>query len=210
MSWPRVATRGCSLTSRTNRRGAGSRNRSYRHTRPADRSVPQSRILSAVREPFSYELARWVSKTSFKDLPDDVIQATKLRVMDVVGLALAGAETDFGRSTRAAAVAMSPPGPCRVFGTGDRVGVTTAAFANGAFSQALEYDDTHNESIVHMSSPAVAAALAVAELGPVSGQDLIAAIAVGNEISCRVGSVAPGQFHRLGYHPTGLFAPFGA
>jgi 2-methylcitrate dehydratase PrpD len=163
-----------------------------------------------VREPFSYELARWVSKTSFKNLPDDVVQATKLRVMDVVGLALAGAETDFGRSTRAAAVAMSPPGPCRVFGTGDRVGVTTAAFANGAFSQALEYDDTHNESIVHMSSPAVSAALAVAELGPVSGQDLIAAIAVGNEISCRVGSVAPGQFHRLGYHPTGLFATFGA
>jgi 2-methylcitrate dehydratase PrpD len=25
-----------------------------------------------------------------------------------------------------------------------------------------------------------------------------------------VGSVATGQFHRLGYHPTGLFAPFGA
>jgi 2-methylcitrate dehydratase PrpD len=163
-----------------------------------------------VREPFSYELAKWASKVSFKDLPDDVVRATKLRVMDVVGLALAGAETDFGRSTRAAAVAMSPPGPCRVLGTGDRVGVATAAFANGAFSQALEYDDTHNESIVHMSSPAVAAALAVAELGPVSGQDLIAAVAVGNEISCRVGSVAAGQFHRLGYHPTGLFAPFGA
>ena len=41
------------------------------------------------------------------------------------------------------------------------VGVGAAAFANGAFAQALEYDDTHNESIVHMSSPAVAAALAL-------------------------------------------------
>jgi 2-methylcitrate dehydratase PrpD len=38
---------------------------------------------------------------------------------------------------------------------------------------------------------------------------LIAAIAIGNEISCRVGSVSPGQFHRLGFHPSGLFAPFG-
>jgi 2-methylcitrate dehydratase PrpD len=76
-------------------------------------------------------------------------------------------------------------------------------------SQALEYDDTHNESIVHMSSPSVAAALALSETLPVSGPDLIAAVAVGSEISCRVGSVAPGQFHRRGFHPTGLFAPFG-
>ena len=157
----------------------------------------------------SGHLAAWVSRASFDDLPEDVIEATKLRVLDVIGLALAGAETAFGRSVRDAAVAMSPSGPCRILGSGDRVGVTTAAFANGSFSQALEFDDTHVESIVHMSSPAVAAALALAELATVSGRDLITAIAVGNEISCRVGSVAPGQFHRLGFHPSGLFAPFG-
>ncbi len=160
--------------------------------------------------PLSSELAAWVSRIGFDDLPPDVIEATKLRVMDVMGLSLAGAGTPFGHSTRAAAIALSPPGPCRVLGTGDRLGVTAAAFANGAFSQALEFDDTHNESIVHMSSPAVAAALALSEyLRPVSGRDLITATAVGNEISCRVGSVASGQFHKRGFHPTGLFATFG-
>jgi 2-methylcitrate dehydratase PrpD len=56
----------------------------------------------------------------------------------------------------------------------------------------------------------VAAALALAEGEPVSGRDLITAVAIGNEVSCRAGSVAPGQFHRRGFHPTGLFAPFGA
>src|SRR4029077_9079097 len=118
----------------------------------------------------------------FEDLPADVVEATKLRVMDVIGLSLAGAETPFGKSTRAAVVALSPPGPCRILGFGDRVGVTAAALANGALSQALEYDDTHNESIVHMSSPAVAAALALAETRLVPGPDLITAIALGNEI----------------------------
>jgi 2-methylcitrate dehydratase PrpD len=160
--------------------------------------------------PLSTELAIWASSFDFEDLPPDVVEATKLRVLDAIGLSLAGAETPFGRSTRAAAIALSPPGPCRVLGTGDRLGVTAAAFANGAFSQALEFDDTHNESIVHMSSPAVAAALALSEIGPVSGRDLITAIALGNEISCRVGSVASGQFHKRGFHPTGLFATFGA
>ena len=81
--------------------------------------------------------------------------------------------------------------------------------ANGAFSQAMEYDDTHNESIVHMSGPSVAAALSLAEVEAVSGRDLILAVAIGSEIACRVGSVAPGQFHRRGFHPTGLFSPFG-
>ena len=147
---------------------------------------------------------------TFEDLPEDVVAATKLRVMDVIGLALAGAETDFGRSVRAAALALSTPGPCRILGFGDRVGVATAAFANGAFSQALEFDDTHNESIVHMSSPAVAAALALSEYTPVSGRDLITAIAIGNEMSCRVGSVSSGELHARGFHPTGLFATFGA
>ena len=188
-----------------------------------------------MNDSLSLELGRWVQRTTFEDLPPDVVDATKLRVLDVVGLSLAGAETAFGQSVREAAMAMSPPGPCHILGTGDGVGVAMAAFANGSFSQALEYDDTHLESIVHMSSPSVAAALALAELsatvrlkadttydgetyvvsgfsrtvGPVSGRDLITAIAIGNEISCRVGSVSPGQFHRLGFHPSGLFAPFG-
>ncbi len=60
-----------------------------------------------------------------------------------------------------------------------------------------------------MSSPAVAMALALAETRAVSGRDLILAVALANEIACRVGSVVPGQFHRRGFHPTGLFAPFG-
>src|SRR5262245_14818187 len=95
--------------------------------------------------PLSSDLSRWASRLDFHDLPSDVVESTKLRVLDVIGLSLAGAETPFGRATRAAGCAMSPPGPSRVLGTGDRVGVTTAAFVNGAFSQALEFDDTHNE-----------------------------------------------------------------
>jgi len=163
----------------------------------------------SVRVPVSSELGAWASGLTFDDLPADVIETTKLRVLDVVGLALAGSETPFGRATRAAAVAMSPSGPCQVLGTGERVGVGSAAFANAAFGQALEYDDTHNESIVHMSSPSVAAALALSEIVDLSGHDAIAAVAMSNEIACRAGCVSPGQFHRRGFHPTGLFATFG-
>jgi 2-methylcitrate dehydratase PrpD len=166
-------------------------------------------MTATITAPFATQMGEWASQVQFDDLPDDVVDATRHRILDVIGLALAGSETAFGRATRASTVALSPPGPSRIWGTGDRVGVASAAFANAAFAQALEFDDTHNGSIVHMSSPAVAAALALGETRPLSGRDLILAVALANEISCRVGMVAPGQFHRRGFHPTGLFAPFG-
>ena len=165
--------------------------------------------MTNVDGPLATRLAEWVSTLGFDELPGDVVAATKLRVLDVIGLALAGAETPFGRSTRTAAIALSPQGPSRILGSGERVAAATAAFANAAFAQALEFDDTHNASIVHMSSPAVAAALALSESRRLSGREVIVAIALANEISSRVGTVAPGQFHRRGFHPTGLFAPFG-
>ena len=157
----------------------------------------------------SEQLAHWASKLRFEDLPADVVEGTKLRILDVIGLAIAGLGTAYGESVRKAAVAMGSSGEGRIFGTGERVGTSAAAFANGALAQALEFDDTHNESIVHMSSPSVAVALALAETQNLSGKQVIAAIALSNEIASRVGSVAPGQFHRRGFHPTGLFAPFG-
>ena len=67
------------------------------------------------------QVAEWVTRVTFDDLPDDVVEATRRRILDVIGLAYAGAETPFGRSTTAAAVAMSPPGPCRIIGSDDQV-----------------------------------------------------------------------------------------
>lgn len=159
--------------------------------------------------PLATELAAWVTRVSYDALPPDVVSATRLRVLDVVGLVFAGLATDFGRAMTGAVVDMGAPGPCRVPGTSLRLEPRTAALTSAALSQALEFDDTHNDSIVHMSSPAVAAALALSGTVHVSGKDFITAIALGNEVSSRVGSVVVGQFHRRGLHPTGLFAPFG-
>lgn len=157
----------------------------------------------------SAALGAWAISASFTDLPQDVVEATEYRVLDVIGLAIAGLDTDFGASIRRAVGALDTGGPCHLLGTAERLAPGNAAFANGALSQAMEYDDTHNESIVHMSGPSVAAALALADARAVTGAELIAAIAIGSEVSCRVGSVAPGAFHKRGFHPTGLFAGFG-
>ena len=158
---------------------------------------------------YSEIVSDWVCGVGYHDLPEAVVRSTELRVLDIIGLAIAGLGAQFGRSVRESARALHGGGPSRIFGAGDQLTVTGAAFANGALSQALEFDDTHNKSIVHMSGPAVATAFALADAIPLNGRDVIVAIAIGNEISCRVGCVSPSQFHRRGFHPTGLFATFG-
>src|ERR1051325_2394220 len=96
--------------------------------------------------PLASEVAAWVAGLSFSDLPPDVVATTKLRVLDVIGLSLAGSTTPLGVSVRAGVRAVSPDGPSRVWGAGDWTAAPFAAFANASFAQALEFDDTHNES----------------------------------------------------------------
>ena len=82
--------------------------------RAAESRVPSPEPGYSIRMPIAADLAAWTTGVRFDDLPADVVRATKARVLDVIGLSLAGAETAFGRSVREAAVAMSSPGPCRV------------------------------------------------------------------------------------------------
>jgi len=74
----------------------------------------------------------------------------------------------------------------------------------------MDFDDTHDPSLVHPSAAIVPAALAVGEMAGASGSDLLIAVAAGNEVSCRLGAVAPMAFHKRGLHPTGLLTGFGA
>ena len=158
---------------------------------------------------YSEQLAHWCANLKFSDLPADVVASTKLRVLDVIGLALAAVDMPTGKSVRAAANAMGTGNDARVVGTGERLSAMQAALANGTMAQALEYDDTHNETVIHISSPMVATALAVGEMVNASGEQVLTAIAAGNELTCRIGLVAPQQFHKVGFHPSGVIGTFG-
>jgi len=54
----------------------------------------------------SEQLARWVLTLRYQDIPEDVLESTKLRVLDVIGLALASTALDYGRAVREAALEM--------------------------------------------------------------------------------------------------------
>ena len=152
----------------------------------------------------SETLARWYLGLSMKDLPEDILDRTKMHVLDILGLALAGAPREPGRRVREAATTLYRGGDCRILGFGDQVGMLGAALANGTMAHDMEYDDTHNESIVHVANAIVTTAMSVGQTRKMNGAELIAAVAGGNEISCRIGVVAPGRMHKVGYHATGV------
>ncbi|MBO8172238.1 MAG: MmgE/PrpD family protein [Bacillaceae bacterium] len=156
----------------------------------------------------SHELARFIANTDYQDLPPDVVEFTKLCMLDWLGSAIAGAEkepvqkiyemvTEIGGAPQATLV---PGGKSSVIG---------ASMVNGAASHVVELDDIHKASIIHAATVVVPAALAVAEWKKKSGKDLITAVAIGYDVAFRVGeAVSPS--HYFFWHNTATCGTFGA
>lgn len=155
-------------------------------------------------------LAQWTHALTFSEIPADVAHATKLRIADTIGLMFAGRATPFGFAVQRAVLESAASGPSRVAGAATSTQPEVAALVNGACAHVLEFDDTHIETAIHVSSSVVSAALAMAEAQGASGSDLLAAVAAANEVTCRLGVVAPGDFHKNAFHPTGVFGAFGS
>ena len=62
-----------------------------------------------------------------------------------------------------------------------------AALANGALAHSIDYDDAHDDAFVHPSASVVPAALAAGERVHASGKELVTAVAVADDVMCRLG-----------------------
>jgi 2-methylcitrate dehydratase PrpD len=156
------------------------------------------------------QIAEWACGYRDDALPRAVIDSTKLRILDIVGCMLGAADHPDVVSVRRVAASAFPGTQTRSVPFADDASIAGAALVNGTAALVLEFDDSHLESALHPSSPVIAAALPVAHVQECSGRKLLASVAIGNELTCRLGLVAPGKFHQNGFHPTGIFGTFGA
>lgn len=166
--------------------------------------------MSSAKDTCSTIAARWMQALRFEDIPAKVVADAKLRLLDTLGVTLAASAMPVGDVARRASLKLGSGSESRILGFGDRTSAASAAVANGTMAHALDYDDTHNESVIHVSGPVVTAALAVGEARKASGQELITNIVGGSELTCRLGVIAPGKLHERGFHATGVFGTFGA
>jgi 2-methylcitrate dehydratase PrpD len=157
----------------------------------------------------STQLARWTAGLTFADLPAGVVANTRLRILDLLGVMIGSA----GHETVAAArLAQQEEGGrgAHALSFGAETSAPGAALINGVASAVLEFDDTHLTTNIHPTGVILSACLPLLQGLAVPGPALIAAVAVGSEVACRLGLVSPVRLHEVGLHPTSLFGIFGA
>lgn len=155
-------------------------------------------------------LAAFCTDLHFEALPAEAVHAVKRHVLDTLGVALAAAANGAGSPVVESVRAWAGARESSVVGHDFGAPAPHAALANGTLAHALDFDDTHTESVVHPSAFVVPAALAVGEESGASGRNFLAACVAGYEVSTRIGAAAPGRFHARGLHTTGLCGTFGA
>jgi 2-methylcitrate dehydratase PrpD len=155
-------------------------------------------------------LAEFASSLRHEDLPVEVAEEAKLHLLDALGCGLAAHALGVATHARAAMEELGGDGDASVIGLPSRLPAANAAFANATLCHGLDFDDTHSDSVCHVSVVVCPAALATAEAAGSSGRELVAAIVAGNEIVTRIGMAASGAFHKRGFHPTAICGVFGA
>src|SRR5512135_1578640 len=111
----------------------------------------------------SETIAAFAAEMRFDALPAAVVEKMKVHVLDLLGVALAAASMDFATGIAGVAEGMGGPPESTVIGRHTRLPAPSAALVNGTLAHGLDYDDTHAESVVHVSAAAVPAALAAGE-----------------------------------------------
>ena len=155
-------------------------------------------------------IAAWASALELDDVPEPVRTDAKLHVLDTVGCGLAAHASGVAHEGRATMGELGGTPEATVIGSRTRLPAANAAFANAMLCHGLDYDDTHSDSVSHVSTVIAPASLAAAEQRGASGRETLAAIVAGNEVVCRVGMAASGAFHARGFHPTAICGIFGA
>src|SRR5262245_64517127 len=155
-------------------------------------------------------LAGFAIDLTLDDIPGDVVQAAKLHLLDALGCGLAAHAVGVGTEGRQAMTELGGEAQSTVIGLEGALPAANAAFANAMLCHGLDFDDTHSDSVSHVSTVVVPAAAALAEARGATGHELLTAVIAGNEIVTRIGMATPGAFHARGFHPTAICGIFGA
>ncbi len=171
------------------------------------------------------ETVAFADALAFASIPADVVDAAKRCLVDGIGVAIAGLETDVARHLRSYSESISERGSCRLFGDpGQTVTASQAALYYGACGNALDWDDVQLPEgdarpfglLMHGTTPILATILAVtdfirAETGrAVTGEEFLTAFIAGWEVSGKLALTVTPDHYFNGFHTSGTLGTFGS
>jgi 2-methylcitrate dehydratase PrpD len=170
--------------------------------------------------PITDYAAGFVVGTKAADIPKEVAHLGKRSVLDGIGLALAGANSECGHIARRylEGLGIASDTGATAIGTPLRLPARFAAFANGLAIHADDFDDTQLAVakdrvyglLTHPTAPALPPALALAERERRSGAELMLAYQVGVEVECKVAEAMFPRHYQHGFHSTATCGSIGA
>jgi 2-methylcitrate dehydratase PrpD len=165
------------------------------------------------------DVAEFVIRTGYGDIPAAVMELGKKSLLDGLGLALAGSVAESGRLLQEYLDGLGVRGgAATVIGTATTAPERFAAFANGVAMHADDYDDTQLAVakdrvyglLTHPTAPALPAALAIAEARGLPGRDLLLAYQLGVEVECKIAEAISPRHYQHGFHSTATCGTFGS
>jgi 2-methylcitrate dehydratase PrpD len=159
---------------------------------------------------YAQQLAARFSALKLNDVEPASRTAVKRLLMDYLGVALAGSQSESGRIARRFATEHGAKPQARLIGDNARVDITAAAFANAISSHSIELDDIDVLALFHFSPPVFSAGLAAAEYAGANGRQLLTALAAGCEMMERASKAANNSLRNRGFHTTPTCGVFGA
>lgn len=157
------------------------------------------------------QLADYAARARYSMLPEHVRTEASRALLNWMGCALGGCREPAVQLAMATVVELGGGPQASIIGHAHRTDIASAAFVNCIGSSVLGYDDAHLATVAHPSSPVCSAIFAWSEKNAVAGEDFLAALALGIEITCRLSNVLvlpPSKFN-IGFYVTGLTAPIG-
>lgn len=162
----------------------------------------------------SVKIADWIAGLKPADVPQEVRKQLRLLLLDALGSATHGRSQTWSAQVKAWLLhhpSAANDGLATLWGdTKPSLRPSDAAFGNGVFIHAFEFDDYHNAK-VHPSCAIVPAVLAVAEAHKIRGERILLALAAGYEVMIRSALALNPAFTRVrGWHLTGVSGTLGA
>ena len=159
----------------------------------------------------SRTIAEHIAQATFTDLPDEAVAAAKRSLLDGLGVILAASRLGEG-SSEFADLVLAEGGihESSVLGRRRKVPAASAAWANGAASHAIDFEDAFDEAPVHPNAQVLPAVVALAESRNSSGTELLTAIAVGCDLTCRVALAMGAALNDRGWYPPPILGTIGA
>ncbi|APV51255.1 2-methylcitrate dehydratase [Betaproteobacteria bacterium GR16-43] len=167
---------------------------------PADHNAP----------PVTRTLAKLVATHPSKGWSAAVEKEAHRTFLNWVGCAIGAAQHESVAAALGAVNMLKPSAQSTVLGRGDKVDMAGAALINGISSHTFDFDDTHLKTIIHPAGPVASAVLALAETTGASGRQVIDALVLGIDVSCRVGNMMYPEHYDRGWHITGSTGTLGA